>query len=174
MNKKILAVLAVLLVSVCALCACKGLTVLDKYEGVKDAKTVVQVIEVTNGGAEFAKETLTYNFASGKVTIEKKVLNDSSASEAFTTTTETKDITRGEGIVNLKGLTMSGVVTTDDTFRGEVANADLKTAFGVDGAKVKGGATVELLADGDKVVKMIVSYVSSNDNNVVITSTFTY
>lgn len=174
MNKKVLCVVAVLMVALFALCACKTPTVLDNYESVKDAKNIVQTITVTNGSTEVAKQTSTFNMASGKVTVEKKVLNDVSAEEQFTTTTETRDFTKSEAVAKLSGLTMSDVVTTDSSFKGTVANADLKTAFGIEVSSVNGGAAVELLAEDGKVVKMTVSYTSSNGNSVVIVSAFTY
>lgn len=174
MNKKILITVAVLIVALVALCSCKGPSLLDSYDGVKDAKTIVQTITLTNGAAEVAKQTSTFNMASGKVTVEKKVLNDVSAAEKFTTTTETKDFTKSDAVANLKGLTMTAVVETENSFKGTVANADLKTAFGIETTSVKGDATVELTAKDGKVTEMKVSYTSANNNAVVITTTFAY
>ena len=174
MNKKILITVAVLIVALFALCSCKATSLLDAYDTVKNAKTVVQTITVTNGTAEVAKQTSTFDMASGKANVEKKVLNDVSADEKYTTTTETKDFTKSEAVANLKGLTMTAVVETETSFKGSVANADIKTAFGIEVTSVKGDATVELTVKDGNVTEMKVTYTSSNDNAVVITTTFAY
>lgn len=175
MNKKILIAVALLLVALFALCACKSnKTVIEMYEDVKDAKGIVQTIVIADGSAEVASEKRTYNMTSGKVEIERKQPAPLTSSEPYVTTTETMDFAKADAVAKLHGLTMSGVVTTATTFKGTVANADIKTAFGVEGASVKGDADVELTAEGGKVVKMVVTYTSANDNTVTITSTFTY
>lgn len=176
MNKKLLitVAVAVLLVAIVALSACKGASVLDAYDGVKEAKTVVQTITITSGSTEVAKQTSTYNMESGKATIEKKILNDVSANEQYSTTSETKSFTKCDAVAKLKGLTMSAVVESENSFKGTVANADLKTAFGIESSSVKGDATVELSAKDGKVTEMKVSYTSSNNNSVVILTTFAY
>lgn len=175
MNKKIIFAVVLLLVALFALCACKGeKTVLEMYEDVKNASGIVQTISIKSGSTEIASEKRTYNMTSLKVTIERKTPSDLDSSDPYVTTTETKDFAKSDAVAKLSGLTMTGVVTTQTAFEGTVANADLKTAFGVDGAKVKGDATVQLLAQDGKVVKMTVTYTSSNDNAVTITTTFTY
>lgn len=175
MNKKLLLVLAVLLaVTVCCFAACKDSAVLQMYQGVKDANNVVQKITVKNGEATVAEETLTYNFASGKLTIETKILNDSSAAEAFTETTETKDITRGEGIAKLDADTLSAVTDNGSSLKGTVVNNKLQTAFGIESSKVTGDAAVEMLAQDGKVIKLTVNYTSSNGSAVAIETTYAY
>lgn len=175
MNKKILIAVALLLVALFALCSCKSSkTVIEMYEDVKDAKGIVQTIVIADGSAEVASEKRTYNMTSCKVEIERKQPAPLTSSEPYVTATETKDFVKADAVAKLHGLTMTGVVTTDTTFKGAVANADVKTAFGVDGASVKGDVTVELTADGGKIVKMVVTYTSANGNAVTITSTFTY
>ena len=174
MNKKILLVVAVLLVAVFAMCACGTKSVLDLYDGVKEAKSITQTISVKDGSTEIASEKRVYNMETSKVEIERKTLSDLTASESYTTTTETKNFEKAEAVAKLSGLTMKEGITTETSFKGTVANADLKTAFGVDGSKVKGDATVELLAKDGKVTIMTVTYVSTNDNDVTITTMFAY
>lgn len=175
MNKKIILTVAILLVAVFALCACKTHSLLEKYDGVKDAKNITQTISIKSGDTEIASEKRTYNMTTNKVEIERKTPSDLNASEPYTTTTETKDFTQSDAVAKLSGLTMLAVVETDTTFSGTVVNADLKTAFGVDGASVKGDALVQLLADDDgKITKMTVTYTSSNDNAVTITTVYAY
>ncbi len=175
MNKKLLLALAILLaVTVCCFAACKDSSVLQMYQGVKDANNVVQKITIKNGDAILVEETLTYNFASGKLTIERKTLNDSSAEEAFTTTTETKDISRGDGIAKLDASTLSAVTDNGSSLRGTVVNNKLQTAFGIESAKVNGDAAVEMLAQDGNVIKLTVNYTSSNGNAVTIETTYAY
>lgn len=175
MNKRILIAVALLLVALFALCACKSnKTVIEMYDDVTSAKGIVQTIVITDGSNEIASEKRTYNMNSGKVEIERKQPAPLTSSDPFVTTTETKDFAKADAVAKLKGLTMSGVVTTETTFKGTVANADIKTAFGVENSDVKGDANVELTAEGGKIVKMVVTYTSANDNAVTITSTFTY
>ena len=175
MNKKLLLTVAVLLAAVlCCFAACKDATVMQMYQGVKDADNVVQKITIKNGDVTLAEETLTYNFASGKLTVTKKTLNDSSAGEAYTTTNETKDITRGDGIAKLDAETLSAVTDNGSSLKATVVNAKLQQAFGIESAKVTGDAAVEMLADGGKVTKLTVTYTSVSGNAVTIETTYAY
>lgn len=176
MNKKILSVIAAVLLIIATLtfAACKDPSVLELYDGVKDAKSIVQQVSVKSGSSEIATETLTYNFTAGNVIIVKKVLNDASSDEAFTTTTKTRSIQKGDGVANLTESTLSNITTTSTALKAAVANDKLNNAFGIEASTVAGDATVEMIADGGKIVKLTVNYTSSNGNSVEIVTSYMY
>lgn len=175
MNKKLIfALLAVMLVAVVAFAACATKTdILSLYDNVKNAKSATQTITVKNGSDEIAKETLSYNFDTNKVTIERKTLNNSGATEMYTTTTETKDITE-RNTAKLTADMLKDVTTTEKTLTAKVANANLKSVFGIEATSVNGDATVELVAEGEHIAKITVTYTSTNGNAVEIVTTYTY
>ena len=181
MNKKlIIALFAVAVVAVLAFAACApdipGETpqdVLSLYDGVKNAKSATQVITVKNGTDEVAKETLNYNFETNKVEITRKTLNGSDASELYTTTTETKDIT-GRNTAKLTASLLKDVNKTETTLTAKVANANLNEVFGIAATSVSGDATVTLVAESSHITKITVSYTSANGNAVEIVTTYAY
>ena len=148
-------------------------TVLDLYDGVKSAKNATQTITIKNGAAEIVIETLSYNFETGKVNIERKMLNSSDADELYTTTTETKDIT-GNATANLTRNLLSDVTETATKLTAKVANANLNAVFGIASTDVQGDATIELVAEGTHIAKITVSYTSANGNAVQIVTTYVY
>ena len=148
-------------------------TILDLYGDVNKAKSATQIITIKNGTFEIAVETLNYNFETGKVTIERKVLNSSDADELYTTTTETKDIT-GNATAKLTKDLLKDVTETETKLTAKVANANLNAVFGIESTDVQGDASIELVAQGSHIVSITVSYTSSNGNAVEIVTTYVY
>ena len=187
MNKKLIYVLlAFVLVAVIAFAACHrgedpsgdpnqdpNKDILDLCDSISDAKSATQVITVKNGGDELAKETLNYDFVTGKVTIERKTLNDSSADELYTTTTETKDIT-GKPTVKLTRTLLNDVTETATTLKATVKSANLNEVFGIQSNEVQGDSKVELVSQGNYIVSITVTYTSVNGNAVEIVTTYVY
>ena len=179
MNKKLIYVLlALALVAVVAFVACDKdnqdeTDILALYDNVKDAKTALQTITIKNGSDEIAVETLNYNFETNKVTIERKTLNDSSADELYTTTTEVKDIT-GRNTAKISSDNLKDVTTTETTLTAKVANAKLNEVFGINSGDVNGDATVTLVSDGSHITKITVTYTSANGNSVEMVTTYAY
>ena len=194
MNKKIIyAVLIILLVVAAVICACAPKedpnpdpdpnpnpnpnpttkTILDLYGDVNKAKSATQIITIKNGAFEIAIETLNYNFETGKVTIERKVLNSSDADELYTTTTETKDI-QGRNTAKITAANLNDVTETETKLTAKVANANLNAVFGIASTDVQGDARIELVAQGSHIVSITVSYTSSNGNAVQIVTSYVY
>ena len=194
MNKKLMYVLmAILLVAVVAFAACnrggtdndpdkdqdqnqdqtQDKSILDLYDDVKNAKKATQTITIKKGADEIAVEKLSYNFETGKVTIERKMLNSSDADELYTTTTETKDI-EGRNTANLTAANLKDVTETQTKLTAKVANANLNTVFGIASTDVKGDAVLELVAQGSHIVSITVTYTDSADNAVQIVTNYVY
>ena len=180
MNKKLIFAVLTVLIIVALLCsACvpndqdDDQDILALCENISDAKSATQVITVKSGSDELAKETRNYDFVAGKVTIERKTLNDSSADELYTTTTETKDIS-GKATVKLTKDLLKDVTETATTLKATVSNANLNEAFGIASSDVQGDAKVEFTAQGNHIVSITVSYTSANGNAVQIVTTYVY
>ena len=176
MNKKLIfAILTVLIVVAIFCSACKHheKDILELCESISEAKSATQVITVKNGGDELAKETLNYNFVTGKVNIERKTLNDSSADELYTTETETKEIT-GKPTVKLTRDLLSDVTETETNLKATVKGANLNEVFGIQSNDVQGDVKIELVAQGEHIVSITVSYTSASGNVVEIVTTYVY
>ena len=177
-KKLVFALLATLIVVVLLCAACtpseqQNQNILELCSGISDAKSATQVITVKRGSDELAKETRNYNFVTGKVSIERKTLNDSSADELYTTETETKDIT-GKPTVNLTKDLLTDVAEKGSSLKATVKNAKLNETFGIDSSDVNGDAKIELVAENGHIVSITVSYTSSNGNAVQIVTTYVY
>ena len=178
MKKKLIFVALAALIVVALLCsACnpkgENSNILDLCKDISDAKSATQVITVNSGSDELAKETRSYDFVTGKVNIERKTLNDSSADELYTTTTETKDITDKPTVKLTKDL-LSDVTETATTLKATVSNANLNQAFGIASSDVQDNANLELVANNGHIVSITVSYTSTNGNTVQIVTTYVY
>ena len=188
MKKRLIFVLIpILLVAVVAFAACyqgenpnndpnnqtQDKSVLDLYGDVKNAKNATQIITIKNGAVEIVVETLNYNFETGKVSIERKMLNSSDADELYTTTTETKDIT-GNATAKLTKNLLSDVTETATTLTATVKSANLNEVFGISASDVQGDARIELVAQNSHIVSITVSYTSANGNAVQIVTTYVY
>ena len=147
--------------------------ILSLCDGLSDAKSATQVITVKKGGNEIAKETLGYNFVTGKVSIERKTLNTSDADELYSTETETKDITGGPTAKLTKDL-LKDVTETATTLNAKVANANISEVFNIQSSDVTGDAKVELTAQNNRIVSITATYTSSNGNAVEIVTTYVY
>ena len=106
--------------------------------------------------------------------IEKKTLNYPLEDEAFTTTTETKDIKKGDGVANITELTLSDITLTSSSLKATVKNDNLFKVFGIHNENVDGDAAIEMLAQDGKIVKLTVNYISANGNSVEIVTTYAY
>ena len=180
MNKKLIfAVLTVLIIVALMCSACvpddqdNNKDILDLCESISDAKSATQVITVNGGLGELAKEMRNYDFVAGKVIIERKTLNDSSADELYTTTTETKDIT-GKPTVKLTKDMLLDVTETSTTLKAKVQGTNLNGVFGVQSSDVQGDANLDLTAQGGHIVLITVTYTSTNGNAVKIVTTYVY
>ena len=179
MKKKIIFAVFAVLLAVALMCsACSpsgqnGKKILDLYDSISDAVSATQVISVKKGGDEIAKETLSYNFVTGKVSIERKTLNTSDADELYSTETETKDIT-GDSIAKLTKDLLNDITATRTTLKATVKNANLNQVFGIQPSDVTGDAKIELVANDTHIVSITVSYTSANGNAVEIATIYVY
>ena len=176
MKKKLIFAAVTVLIAVallCSACAKPMPKVLDCCDRISEAKSATQVITVNNELGELAKETRNYDFVAGKVTIERKTLNDSDADELYTTTTESKDITEKATVKSTKDL-LKDVTETSTTLKAKVQGANLNGVFGVQSSDVQGDANLELVAQGKHIVSITVSYTSSSGNAVQIVTTYVY
>ena len=176
MKKKLVFALLTALIVVaflCCACAKQEPSVLDYCDSISDAKSATQVITVKSGSDELAKETLNYNFVTGKVSIECKTLNSSDEDELYSVETEIKDIT-GKATVKLTKDLLRDVTETATTLKATVANANLNEVFGIFSTDVQGDASVELVAQNSHIVSITVSYTSNNGNAVQIVTSYVY
>ena len=173
-KKLIFAVFAVLIAVtlLCSACARKK-NILSYCDSISDAKSATQVITVKNGDSELAKETFSYNFVTGKVSIERKTLNSSDADELYTTTTETKDITGGP-TVNITRALLTDVTEEKTVLKARVSRANLDEMFGIQSSNVQGDARIEIVAEGEHIVSITVTYTSANGNAVRIVTDYVY
>ena len=174
-KKSIFAVFTVLIVVVllCSACVKPKSSILHYCDRISDAKNATQVITVKSGSDELSKETRSYDFVTGIVSIERKTLNDSNADELYTTTTETKDIDGNATAKFTKDL-LSDVTETATTLKATVSNANLNEVFGIASSDVVGDAKVEISAQDKQIVSIMVSYTSSSGNKVEILTTYVY
>ena len=176
-KKLIFAVLTVLIIValLCSACVRKGKNsgILSFCDSISDAKSATQVITVKDSGNELAKETRNYNFVTGKVSIERKTLNDSSSDELYTTETETKDIT-GTPTVKLTRDLLNDITETEISLKATVKGANLIEVFGIQSNDVQGDVKIELVAQGEHIVSITVNYTSASGNAVEIVTTYVY
>ena len=176
MKKKLVFALFTALIVVallCCACAKQEPSVLDYCDIISDAKSATQVITVKSGSDELAKETLNYNFVTGKVSIERKTLNSSDADELYSIKTEIKDIA-GKATVKLTKDMLRDVTETDTTLKATVLNAKLNEMFGIQASDVQGNANLELVAKNEHIVSITVSYTSTNGNAIQIVTNYVY
>ena len=157
----------------CCACAKKEPSILDYCDSISDAKSATQVITVKSGSDEIAKETLNYNFVTGKVSIERKTLNSSDADELYSIEMEIKDITNKATVKLTKDL-LKDVTETATTLKATVSNANLNEVFGIASSDVVGDAKVEISAQDKQIVSIMVSYTSTNGNAIQVVTNYVY
>ena len=138
----------------------------------KKLSGVSQTIEVKSGGMLIASEQISYDLSAGKATITKKVMNDLSADEAWTTTTETVN-KAAKFDYNLSVEDFSKVeVNEAGTILKGTLNADAVSKLGVNLIGIS-AVSLEINVDGSNVVNLtVLSYTSANGNTVTISTSY--
>ena len=187
MKKRNLVVIALLLIVTLLLAACveDKLTAIEilqqKYNEITAAKSIEQKITITSGNftqyerdKTYAKTTTGYS-----VTGTEKKLNDSSATEAYTVTDISEEVTSVNGTPTLKldeSYFEAGYKLTETGLTATVKQNNIKDVLSIEDDALTSPTsdlTLELSLSGDKLTTVRLSY-TSGTSRVTIQLTMSY
>lgn len=185
MNKKLLLALACLALVCCVLCACNVTPeqmVLDQLSAqAKSAKSITVKIESASGDMVLAKQTITYNFQSGKKSIQTQTANPSPAEggSAWITSNSVADIASGEVSFNWSEKDFSELALDVSTMQCTgVIGQDVLAKLGLQNyvQGTDGAINVAFSVSGDingtiEVQSVVISYRGTNGSDVTINVT---
>ena len=172
--KKVIISVLMLAVVLLSLCACVTRDELSTaFDGITNAKSATQNIVVKSGNTEIAKESYTFSAQTGKCTVTKQVPNTDFDGEAWVTTTDTIDKDLKDLKISLTRADFDNLAASGSSHSGKLLPASL-SKLGLQASDVKGDVKVEFTLSAGKLVSAKITYKSSNNNDVTITTTFTY
>lgn len=187
MKKRNLVVIALLLIVALLLAACveDKLTAIEilqqKYNEITAAKSIEQKITITSGNfTQYERDkTYTKTTTGYSVTGTEKKLNDSSATEAYTVTNISEEVTSVNGTPTLKldeSYFEAGYKLTETGLTATVKQNNIKDVLSIEDEALTSPTsdlTLELSLSGDKLTTVRLSY-TAGTSRVTIQLTMSY